>query len=60
MCVCDLALTCHFPCTLLSAFVGNSWMEEVSGTMLEGVKELEVCLPVKEVEEVGQKGKVEG
>lgn len=35
-------------------------MEEVSGTMPEGVKELEVCLPVKEVEEREGKGKAEG
>lgn len=34
-------------------------MGEISGTMLKGVKELEVCLPVREVEELKRKGKVE-
>lgn len=47
-------------CVLFSAFVGGSWMGEVSGTMPEGVKELEVCLPVKEVEVLKEKGIAKG
>ena len=35
-------------------------MGEVSGTIPEGVKELEACLPVKEVEDLKGQGKAEG
>lgn len=35
-------------------------MGEVSGTMPEGVKELEACLSVKEVKELKGKVKAEG
>lgn len=58
--MCHLALTRSLPMYCISAFVDGSWMGKVSRTMPKRNKELELCLPVKEVEELKGKGRAEG